>query len=170
MRGQTRGKTGWFFSSVANTEEVTGIFKCIVKAQTENYDKKEFYEKYKKYLIQNKLIWRIYILKAKSLTPNDYGGTSDPYLVLKWGGTVINDSQNVIYKNNNPGFYSCFDLPAEIPGASVLTVQVWDYDGLSRDDLIGETKIDLGKKLEVINFYRGTILFCWMARAKQTWS
>lgn len=36
-----------------------------------------------------------------------------------------------------------FELPAKLPIESILTVTVMDYDHLSADDLIGETKIDL---------------------------
>ena len=146
MRGQTRGKSGWFFSSVANTEEVTALFKCICKAQPENYDQKIMYEKFKRYLVTDYLVWRVYILKCKSLTPND-AVNSDPYLVLKWGGEIIDDSANTISNTYNPGFYKWFDLPVEIPGSSILTIQVWDYDGFGRDNFIGETKIDLGNYL-----------------------
>ena len=36
-----------------------------------------------------------------------------------------------------------FELPAKLPIESMLTITVMDYDHLSADDLIGETKIDL---------------------------
>ena len=37
----------------------------------------------------------------------------------------------------------CFEMEASFPQDSVLTVQVYDWDLLGGDDLIGETKIDL---------------------------
>ena len=37
----------------------------------------------------------------------------------------------------------CFEVEASFPQDSVLTVQVYDWDLLGGDDLIGETKIDL---------------------------
>ena len=37
----------------------------------------------------------------------------------------------------------CFEQEVTFPMESQLTVQIWDWDMLSKDDLIGETKIDL---------------------------
>ena len=37
----------------------------------------------------------------------------------------------------------CFEVEASFPLDSVLSVQVYDWDLLGADDLIGETKIDL---------------------------
>ena len=46
-------------------------------------------------------------------------------------------------KQLNPVFGKCFEVEASFPQDSVLTVQVYDWDLLGGDDLIGETKIDL---------------------------
>ena len=40
-----------------------------------------------------------------------------------------------------------FEFKADIPKAKDLKIQVMDYDYLSRDDLIGETVIDLEQRL-----------------------
>lgn len=37
----------------------------------------------------------------------------------------------------------CFEFEATFPQDSLLTVQVWDWDLVGSDDLIGETRIDL---------------------------
>ena len=37
----------------------------------------------------------------------------------------------------------CFEIEASFPMDSMLTVQVYDWDLVGIDDLIGETKIDL---------------------------
>ena len=71
---------------------------------------------------------------------------SDPYLYIKCGSFKLDDSKNGLSDTNNPGFYKCFDIPVSIPGASTLKIQVYDADGFSRDDLIGETKIDLEER------------------------
>ena len=39
--------------------------------------------------------------------------------------------------------FRCFEFEATFPQDSVLNVQVYDWDLLGSDDLIGETKIDL---------------------------
>ena len=47
------------------------------------------------------------------------------------------------FKTAESGFGKCFDVEATFPMDSQLTVQIFDWDLLSGDDLIGETKIDL---------------------------
>lgn len=37
----------------------------------------------------------------------------------------------------------CFEIEATFPQDSLLTVQVFDWDLVGSDDMIGETKIDL---------------------------
>ena len=73
----------------------------------------------------------------------DPNGKADPYLKIHLGGTTINDKDNYISKQLNPIFGKVFDIEATFPMDGQLTVQVFDWDLLSGDDLIGETKIDL---------------------------
>jgi Ca2+-dependent lipid-binding protein len=47
-----------------------------------------------------------------------------------------------------------FELTAEIPTNKDLVVQVWDYDAIGSDDLIGETRIDLENRC--LTKYRAT--------------
>ena len=86
---------------------------------------------------------RIYIVQANDLHPMDPNGKADPYLKILLGNHVINDKDNYISKQLNPVFGKCFDVEATFPMDSQLTVQIFDWDLLSGDDLIGETKIDL---------------------------
>ena len=71
LRGQTRGTKGWFFKKVANTQEVSGVFKCISLIQMPDDDPEDLYRDYKQFLEPTNLVCRVYILKAKSLTPMD---------------------------------------------------------------------------------------------------
>ena len=51
-----------------------------------------------------------------------------------------------LYFSGNHHFFlpfRCFEIEASFPQDSVLSVQVYDWDLLGADDLIGETKIDL---------------------------
>ncbi|XP_050361136.1 otoferlin-like [Nymphalis io] len=86
---------------------------------------------------------RVYIVKATDLHPMDMNGKADPYIVLQLGSKKINDKENYVSKQLNPVFGKCFEIEATIPQDSTLTVQVYDWDLLGSDDLIGETKIDL---------------------------
>ncbi|XP_071746024.1 otoferlin isoform X2 [Lepeophtheirus salmonis] len=86
---------------------------------------------------------RVYVVKANDLHPMDINGKADPYLVLQLGSKRTSDKENYISKQLNPIFGKCFEFEATFPQDSVLTVQVYDWDLLGSDDLIGETKIDL---------------------------
>uniref|UniRef100_F6VBD0 C2 domain-containing protein n=1 Tax=Ciona intestinalis TaxID=7719 RepID=F6VBD0_CIOIN len=86
---------------------------------------------------------RAYIIRATDLHPTDPNGKSDPYIVISLGDNKINDKENYISKQLNPTFGKAFDFEATFPMESILTVQIYDWDLLSADDLIGETKIDL---------------------------
>jgi C2 domain len=71
---------------------------------------------------------RLYVLRGKSLTPKDIN-TSDPYLILRLGDTVITDKDSLRPKTNNPGFFTSYDIPTTLPGPSLLAIEVWDDDG-----------------------------------------
>ena len=52
----------------------------------------------KRLLSQQEVIVRVYILDLRNLASRDIGSESDPYIVLKCGDTIINDSKD--YKND----------------------------------------------------------------------
>ena len=56
---------------------------------------------------------------------------------------VVDDKDNYIPSDLDPIFGKMFEFPAILPLDHTLTVSVMDWDRLSADDLIGETKIDL---------------------------
>ncbi|KAF5301719.1 hypothetical protein FQA39_LY10650 [Lamprigera yunnana] len=86
---------------------------------------------------------RVYIVKANDLHPMDLNGKADPYVVLQLGPKRINDKENYVSKQLNPIFGKCFEFEATFPQDSLLTIQIFDWDLVSADDVIGETKIDL---------------------------
>lgn len=86
---------------------------------------------------------RVYIVKATDLHPMDLNGKADPYIVLHLGSKRISDKENYVSKQLNPVFGKCFEIEGTFPQDSILTIQVYDWDLLGSDDLIGETKIDL---------------------------
>jgi Ca2+-dependent lipid-binding protein len=73
----------------------------------------------------------------------DSDGLSDPYVIIKLGDQVINDSRNYHQNETNCEVYKMFEMKAKLPGVSQLHVQFWDKDNYVSDDLIGETIIDL---------------------------
>lgn len=102
---------------------------------------------------------RIYIVKATDLHPMDLNGKADPYVVLQLGGKKISDKENYISKQLNPVFGKCFEIECCFPQDSMLTVQIYDWDLVGSDDLIGETKIDLENR-----FYSKHRALCGLAR------
>ncbi|KAK3090409.1 hypothetical protein FSP39_011632 [Pinctada imbricata] len=90
-----------------------------------------------------KVLVRVYVVKANDLHPADLNGKADPYLVIRLGSTLLNDKDNYVSKQLNPVFGKCFEIEATFPMESLLTVQIYDWDLVGMDDLIGETKVDL---------------------------
>jgi len=92
-------------------------------------------------------IVRLYVIKALDLQPRDDSGTADPYLVVSLGEQEFDDKD--IYKpyTVNPVFGRMFEFTASIPVVKDLKIAVMDYDLIGRDDLIGETQIDLEQRM-----------------------
>ncbi|EDO43088.1 predicted protein, partial [Nematostella vectensis] len=90
---------------------------------------------------------RVYILSAIDLQPQDPGGLADPYVVVQLGKKKLDNKDQ--YKPNtlNPIFGKMFELDAVIPVHKDLKITLMDYDLLTRDDMIGETVIDLEQRL-----------------------
>lgn len=86
---------------------------------------------------------RVYIVKGTDLHPMDLNGKADPYVVLQMGGKRISDKENYVSKQLNPIFGKCFEMELRFPQDSQLTVQIYDWDLVGSDELIGETRIDL---------------------------
>lgn len=102
---------------------------------------------------------RVYIVKATDLHPMDLNGKADPYVVLQLGGKKLSDKDNYISKQLNPVFGKCFEIECCFPQDSMLTVQIFDWDLVGSDDLIGETKIDLENR-----FYSKHRALCGLAK------
>ena len=85
----------------------------------------------------------VYIVRAFNLASRDNDSPSDPYVKLVLGDEEHSDRENYVEDCESPEIYRMWRFTAKFPGCPLLKVQMWDYDLLFGDDLIGETAIDL---------------------------
>jgi len=85
-------------------------------------------------------ILKVTVVEAKNLKDEDLIGKSDPYIKL------ILDSKNTQSTTTksgdlNPTYNECFTF--NIDGQKELSIEVWDKDSVTKDDLIGKDKVSL---------------------------
>jgi hypothetical protein len=90
---------------------------------------------------------RLYILSANGLASEDMNGSSDPYLRVSLGKQQITRREAAKNRCLNPVFHQRFEFQTELPGVSILKIDVMDADLFSSDDLIGSTSIDLEERI-----------------------
>ncbi|XP_041638940.1 fer-1-like protein 4 [Cheilinus undulatus] len=105
-----------------------------------------------------KVLVRVYIVKATTLTPTDPNGKADPYLVVTIGEQSQNTQDRYIPKQLNPTFGEVFEFNVSFPLETDLLIEVMDHDMLGSDDIIGETRVDLENR-----FYSGHRASCGLA-------
>ena len=95
-------------------------------------------------LVKHKVLIRIYVLELNDLAKKDQFSESDPYIKIYLGEDLkVNEQKNRIDDVKHCKWYKHYDILSELPGDSTLTLEVWDYDPVFADELIGATKIDL---------------------------
>lgn len=95
------------------------------------------------FMEKNPCIIRVYIISGMGLAQLDEDSLSDPYLVVNLGSQSQNNQKDYQTDKTDCDFNCMFEFKSTLPGASQLKIQVWDKDFLVKDDLIGETSIDL---------------------------
>eukprot|EP00301_Raphidiophrys_heterophryoidea_P027149 c9514_g1_i2.p1 GENE.c9514_g1_i2~~c9514_g1_i2.p1 ORF type:complete len:929 (-),score=237.01 c9514_g1_i2:47-2833(-) len=92
-------------------------------------------------------VLRVHLFQARHLIAADESGTSDPYVVVRFGG--ISDRTQPILNTCFPIFNQTLSLDVEVPDpitlAPEINVMVFDYDWESGDDLIGRVTIPAHK-------------------------
>ena len=107
-----------------------------------NIDK---YEKLtKSILIKHEVIIRVYILEIRDLVQKDILSKNDPYIKIYFGGEKKFDEQKYHHNDvDKVNWYKYYDILTVFPGDSTLKIEVWDYNPIFKDELIGETSVDL---------------------------
>uniref|UniRef100_A0AAV2MM10 C2 domain-containing protein n=1 Tax=Knipowitschia caucasica TaxID=637954 RepID=A0AAV2MM10_KNICA len=90
-----------------------------------------------------KVLVRVYIIKASSLSPTDPNGKADPYLLLQVGAQSQDTKDRYIPKQLSPVFGEVFEFTVSFPLETELLVKILDHDLVGADDVIGETRLDL---------------------------
>ena len=107
-----------------------------------NYNK--YHDLREKLLNKKEVIIRVYILELNELAKKDLLSESDPYIKIYLNDKcVVDEKKNHQDDQKNCKWYKHYDIAGEMPGSSILKIQVYDYDDILSDDLIGTTFIDL---------------------------
>ena len=107
-----------------------------------NYNK--YYDLREKLLNKKEVIIRVYVLELNELAKKDLLSESDPYIKIYLNDKcIINEKKNHQNDAKNCKWYKYYDIAGEMPGSSTLKIDVFDYDDILSDDLIGSTIIDL---------------------------
>jgi hypothetical protein len=94
-------------------------------------------------LSETRCMIRAYMVSAYNLSSRDNGSDSDPYLAITCNGKTFSDRDNYQLDNPQPDFFKKFEFEGKFPGSTPLKVEVWDYDMIFGDDLIGTSIVDL---------------------------
>ena len=105
----------------------------------------EKYEKLtKNILVKHEVIIRVYILEIHDLPKKDMLSESDPYIKIYFGEEKKFDEVKIHQDDtNNVKWYKYYDIHSIFPGESTLRIEVWDYNPIFKDVLIGSTSLDL---------------------------
>ena len=113
-----------------------------IMAELKNVEK---YEKLtKSILVKHEVIIRVYILELRDLPSKDVLSDSDPYIKIYFGAEKKFDEQKSHHNDKKiVSWFKHYDILSMFPGDSTLRIEVWDYNPIFRDELIGSTSIDL---------------------------
>ena len=99
---------------------------------------------------------RITVHKAENLEAKDFGGKSDPYVVIRYDGQKSKSKQ--VKKELNPEFEFTTGYVVEEDGCHNLMIELKDHDDLGRNESLGYCRFDLR---EIVT--DGNILKRWIS-------
>uniref|UniRef100_A0A8C8RHE1 RAS protein activator like 1 n=1 Tax=Pelusios castaneus TaxID=367368 RepID=A0A8C8RHE1_9SAUR len=88
-----------------------------------------------------------HVMEARDLAPRDISGTSDPFVRVSWDGHALETA--IIKKTRFPHWDEVleFDLEKGVPGTeakgSLVSVEVWDWDMVGKNDFLGRVEFSL---------------------------
>jgi len=84
----------------------------------------------------------IHIHRATNLPAKDSSGSSDPYIIASIDHKELFKTK-IVYNKCDPIFNHFEDVFVQNVLQSKLTLEVWDRDEMSKDDMIGRLELDL---------------------------
>mmetsp|Transcript_48591 Transcript_48591/g.152427 ORF Transcript_48591/g.152427 Transcript_48591/m.152427 type:complete len:188 (-) Transcript_48591:25-588(-) len=93
---------------------------------------------------KHEAILTICVISASNLPKADVLGTCDPYVKVKIGkgGGQFEYVTDKRIKTLDPVWNETFDLPIwQLDNCEDLTIELWDWDRLTKDDLLGTGKV-----------------------------
>jgi len=84
---------------------------------------------------------RITVHKAENLVAKDFGGKSDPYVVIRYDSQKSKSKQ--VKKELDPEFEFTTGYVVEEDGSSDLMIELKDHDDLGRNESLGYCRLDL---------------------------
>ena len=84
---------------------------------------------------------RITVHKAENLVSKDFGGKSDPYVVIRYDNQKSKSKQ--VKKELNPEFEFTTGYVVEEDGSHDLMIELKDHDDLGRNESLGYCRLDL---------------------------
>ncbi|XP_015733875.1 rasGAP-activating-like protein 1 [Coturnix japonica] len=128
ISAQPRGIDSWLsLAPVRPDQEVQGEIHLEVRVSEQGHPR----------------VLRCHLIAARDLAPRDPSGTSDPFVRVSCCGHTQETA--VIKKTRFPHWDEVleFELAEDEPGDSVLSVEVWDWDIVGKNDFLGQVEVPL---------------------------
>ncbi|XP_039660070.1 rasGAP-activating-like protein 1 isoform X2 [Perca fluviatilis] len=92
--------------------------------------------------VTEKISLRCQVIEARDLAPRDISGTSDPFTRVIFNNHSAETS--IIKKTRFPHWAETLELeldPEELSEEGIVTVEVWDWDMVGKNDFLGKVEI-----------------------------
>ena len=88
---------------------------------------------------------RVYVIRGRDLRTSDPTGLCDPYLIVNQRGLKKRHGkrEDRVERTLSPWFYKVFQFKTDVPGDSIVDINVYDWEKRGKDILLGTCSIDI---------------------------